>query len=346
MNTGTYLTSAPGSEISHSGAHEAAMAKFELALTACIQGWHRGDAVVVLQDSIQELFGGVLCDYFKRALLELIGDAASVSIMSTDDGNHTLVHISKKEMPQTPSQENLNAALAVVVSSKQTSIDNAAVAAGLKKAPRPMNCWIIYRDAMHKKLKAEFPHLTVQEISTRCSQLWRELTPEGKKPWQAAAQSAKEEHLRQHPDYKYSPRKPGEKKKRQSRKAKRAASATTGSEVLNFKLASDTTKLAPAPSVEHATAMSTVVGDGGSTFLNDLTQFSGPTDFLDMYSQGQMPADLIHDAESFRHNDLAAEFSAGFDVDLSLALLDDEAFAFRDGADGNATLPSIFTDIY
>jgi hypothetical protein len=27
-----------------------------------------------------------------------------------------------------------------------------------------MNCWIIFRDAMHKQLKAESPHLTVQQI--------------------------------------------------------------------------------------------------------------------------------------------------------------------------------------
>jgi hypothetical protein len=35
---------------------------------------------------------------------------------------------------------------------------------GTKKAPRPMNCWIIFRDSMHKQLKGEHPDLSVQEI--------------------------------------------------------------------------------------------------------------------------------------------------------------------------------------
>jgi hypothetical protein len=32
------------------------------------------------------------------------------------------------------------------------------------KAPRPMNCWIIFRDVMHKQLKFDNPELSVQEI--------------------------------------------------------------------------------------------------------------------------------------------------------------------------------------
>jgi hypothetical protein len=48
--------------------------------------------------------------------------------------------------------------------SEQTAIDMAAVDAGLKNAPRPMNCWIIFRDVMHKSLKLGYPELTVQEI--------------------------------------------------------------------------------------------------------------------------------------------------------------------------------------
>jgi transcription factor SOX7/8/10/18 (SOX group E/F) len=111
-------------------------------------------------------------------------------------------------------------------------------------------------------------------------------------------------------------------------------------------LTSDTPKSAPTLPVEHATATSTALDAGGDAFFNDITHLTGPTSFLDMFSQGPMFPDPIHDAESFRHNQLDAEFGAGFDMDMSLALFDDEAFAFRDGADGNATLPSIFTDTY
>jgi transcription factor SOX7/8/10/18 (SOX group E/F) len=166
MSTQTYLTLAPASELSRSNAHEAAMAQFDLALAACVRGWNCGDDITVLQDNIQELFGNVLFEYFKRALLELVGESATLTIMSSGDGAHTLVRMSKNKMTETPSQEQLNAKSALPEPSKHTTVGNdaIAVAAGLKKAPRPMNCWIIYRDAKHKQLKAEFPHLTVQEI--------------------------------------------------------------------------------------------------------------------------------------------------------------------------------------
>ncbi|KAF2735122.1 mating type protein 2, partial [Polyplosphaeria fusca] len=72
--------------------------------------------------------------------------------------------------------------------------------------PRPMNCWMLFRDNEHKRLKAENPNLTVHEISTMCSESWRALKPEDKEFWRAQAQMAKEEHQRQFPDYKYSPR--------------------------------------------------------------------------------------------------------------------------------------------
>lgn len=40
----------------------------------------------------------------------------------------------------------------------------AGVLIGQKKPPRPMNCWMLFRDDRHKKLKAENPDLTVQQI--------------------------------------------------------------------------------------------------------------------------------------------------------------------------------------
>ncbi|KAF2271215.1 hypothetical protein CC78DRAFT_485010, partial [Lojkania enalia] len=86
--------------------------------------------------------------------------------------------------------------------------------------PRPMNCWMLYRDSMHKKLKAVNPDLTVQEI---CN--WKQLPAAKKDEWRAEAKMAKEEHERLYPDYKYCPRKPGQKKKRQSRKAEAVAVA-------------------------------------------------------------------------------------------------------------------------
>ncbi|KAF2691514.1 mating type protein 2, partial [Lentithecium fluviatile CBS 122367] len=72
--------------------------------------------------------------------------------------------------------------------------------------PRPMNCWMLYRDTRHKELKDANPDLSVQAISSICSQDWKQLPATQKDEWRAKAQAAKEEHQRMYPDYKYNPR--------------------------------------------------------------------------------------------------------------------------------------------
>lgn len=153
------------------------------------------------------------------------------------------------------------------------------------------------------------------------------MCPAAKKPYQDAAQSAKEEHLRQHPDYKYSPRKPGQKKKRQSRKGKRTAAVVAGPEILNFQLTPTT---ALSDTATGSVASTTVMADLGNIFNGDLTRPIGDNGFLDFLAQGP-PVDLLHDSESLRHARLNAEFDNAefgldFDMDMFVALFDEETF--------------------
>ncbi|KAF2196947.1 hypothetical protein GQ43DRAFT_341549, partial [Delitschia confertaspora ATCC 74209] len=83
-----------------------------------------------------------------------------------------------------------------------------------KKPPRPRNCFILYRDSESKRIKAQCPEMSVQEISKIVGQQWRSGGPELQAYWKLLARKEKEEHARRYPDYKYSPRKPGQKKKR------------------------------------------------------------------------------------------------------------------------------------
>jgi len=150
--------------------------------------------------------------------------------------------------------------------------------------------------------------------------------------------------MRQHPDYKYSPRKPGQKKKRQSRKAKRAAATKTSQEA---------SKLQPIPNI---TAVSTVVGtlaltgdgalDGvGNAPIGDFHHLFESDNILEQASQELMTANF-REAESMRQVQLEEEFGE-FDFDRLLALFDEQqAFAFRDGADNDATLPAFFDETY
>ncbi|KAF2751952.1 hypothetical protein M011DRAFT_10408 [Sporormia fimetaria CBS 119925] len=64
---------------------------------------------------------------------------------------------------------------------------------------------------------------SVQQISTECAAKWASLTEKEKDFWREEAALKKKAHELMYPDYKFSPRRPGEKKKRQSNKAVKAA---------------------------------------------------------------------------------------------------------------------------
>nr|Q9P445.1 RecName: Full=Mating-type protein MAT-2 [Bipolaris sorokiniana]AAF87724.1 DNA binding protein MAT-2 [Bipolaris sorokiniana] len=331
--------------ISLAEAVKIAEARFKAAVQGCKDDWHNGNDLVILQDNIPQLFGGILIEHFKHCVGEVSGFPVELTVMDSGNSNyHTLVQMPKNNMRL--SQVASSPKSAKTSPSEQASINLRAVAAGLKKAPRPMNCWIIFRDAMHKHLRAEFPHLTIQEISTQCSQIWHNLSPEAKRPWQDAAQSAKEEHLRQHPNYKYTPRKPGEKKKRQSRKSKRAAATTTAPEVLQFQLSPNLIPTVPEVTDQPPLTANPVAATGDSPCPEDVLNYFDPNIFPEIYPQAPMAADFFYNAESIRHGLLDAEFDIDFNMDTTFALFDDEMLAFRDGADGDATLPSSFQDTY
>ncbi|CAN9280242.1 unnamed protein product [Alternaria alternata] len=290
--------------------------RFDTALLTCTDGWTRGENMVILPDNLPTLFGNGVVELFKKALAEKAGLPIDLTPMESANSSHTLVKM-PKNTGHSP-QVQFNDLSVQTPGSDRTAIDIATLTAAFKKAPRPMNCWIIFRDAMHKQLKAQFPNLTVQEISTRCSEIWRSLTPEGKKPWQAAAQSAKEEHLRQHPDYKFS----------------------ISNSPPNIPSTSPSSTYEPALPVED------IAADVGNAFTDDLAQLFEPANVFDMFAQDSTSADFTYDSESFRHGRLDEEFGMDFDMNANFALLDDEAFAFRDGADGNAILPAFFQDTY
>ncbi|KAF2856570.1 hypothetical protein T440DRAFT_383292 [Plenodomus tracheiphilus IPT5] len=319
---------------------------FQDALDTCAGGWHRGEDNVVLKYNLQELFGNLLLQYFKRSLIERVGGPLAFSFMNVGNRVHTVVNLPKTDIAQAFSAAEATVEVpSVEVAPVEASNNSVTVVA--KKAPRPMNCWIIFRDAMHKKLKSDYPDLTVQQISTRCSEIWHGLSPAGKKPWQNAAKAAKEEHTRQHPDYKYSPRKPGEKKKRQSRKAKRATASAVGTEVFNLQMIPDTSILQSQLPLGYNVPASTTHSDMTNSFVGEAAYFHDPAEFIGSLPQGELSIGYVHDAEALRHARLADEFEAdGVDATLQLDQFDDEYLAFRDGADGNATLPPFAHDLF
>ncbi|TID16816.1 putative mating type 1-2-1 protein [Venturia nashicola] len=92
------------------------------------------------------------------------------------------------------------------------------------KVPRPANAFILYRQHHHPLMKDQFPGIVNNDISKKVAALWKDEREEVKAAWKAKADEAKQQHLQQHPDYSYQPRKPSEKKRRMT-KSKMAMSS-------------------------------------------------------------------------------------------------------------------------
>lgn len=162
MTTEVHLFPAPARELSPTTAADRdAMAQFQSALDACVHSWNNGDSIVLLQSNIQELFGDMLMQYFKHSLAQQVGQPLAFTFSSNSNGGQTIIQMPKNKTAHLHLQTDTNIQKHTVHS---VSAESRNMLASIKKAPRPMNCWIIFRDAMHKKLKAENPDLTVQQI--------------------------------------------------------------------------------------------------------------------------------------------------------------------------------------
>jgi hypothetical protein len=80
---------------------------------------------------------------------------------------------------------------------------------------------------------------------------------------------------------------------------------------------------------------------------SDIAPAVDPVTLFGSEQQELFVRDQLYATESLRQDRLQAEFDAEFNMDLSTtALFDEDAFGFRMGADGSATLPSFFASQY
>jgi hypothetical protein len=164
MTTEIYPSPSPAKELHLTNADREAMAQFQSALDACVHGWHNGNEVVLLQSNIHELFGDMLMQYFERSLTEQVGHPIAFTFSNGNSVRQTFVQMPINANAQLHPQILPNRASPQTQTPQQPATHSNTMSTRMKKAPRPMNCWIIFRDAMHKKLKVENPYLTVQEI--------------------------------------------------------------------------------------------------------------------------------------------------------------------------------------
>ncbi|XP_062521630.1 transcription factor Sox-14-like [Corticium candelabrum] len=71
---------------------------------------------------------------------------------------------------------------------------------------RPMNAFMVWSSAKRKKIAEENPKMHNSEISRRLGAEWRELSEEDKTPYVEKSKKLREQHMRDHPEYKYRPK--------------------------------------------------------------------------------------------------------------------------------------------
>ncbi|KAI9747771.1 MAG: hypothetical protein M4579_007390 [Chaenotheca gracillima] len=112
---------------------------------------------------------------------------------------------------------NFNPAVDISDSIKAATdmISNTAPTHG--RIPRPPNAFILYRQHHHPLVKGEHPEMRNNDISIILGRQWRDEQPAIKDSFKAMAEKLKQQHLKDHPNYQYQPRKPSEKKRRATR---------------------------------------------------------------------------------------------------------------------------------
>ncbi|ORY01407.1 mating-type m-specific polypeptide mc, partial [Basidiobolus meristosporus CBS 931.73] len=82
------------------------------------------------------------------------------------------------------------------------------------KIPRPANCFFLFRKDKQAEIFATNPGITNMEVSRIIGKMWKSISVEEKRRYQWMAEKIKLDHQAKYPDYKYTPNRSKNKRKK------------------------------------------------------------------------------------------------------------------------------------